>query len=104
MAAVTVEPPALYEHVDRSQMLGSSPSCLLDVTGATMVYFIHRLLDFREAELLAVADMLGIPPASLNIRRISNDLYFSPLRIVHAVSEEMAVAMANRAVLVKVSL
>lgn len=104
MAAVKAKPVAQYEHVDSSKILDNNSCCLLDVAGATMVYFIHRLLDFREAELVAVADMLGVPAARLNIRRISNDLYFSPLRIVNAVSEEIAVAMANRAVLVKVRL
>jgi hypothetical protein len=80
----------------------SEPIDVGNTVGSTMVYFTHRLLDFREAELTAVAEMSGIAPSDLELRQLSNDMPFSPLRLVSSLNDEQAKAIANRAVLVKV--
>ena len=73
-----------------------------NLAGRTLVYFIHRLLDIREAELLAVTGRLGQPEASASIGRISDDDAFSPLRVLGPMSDEKAAAIGREAVLVKV--
>jgi hypothetical protein len=80
----------------------SAPIDIETTVGSTLVYFTHRLLDFREAELTAVAEMFGISPSDLNLRQISNDMPFSPLRLVSNVSNDQAKRIADRAMLVKV--
>ena len=70
--------------------------------GCTMAYMVHRLLDFREAELTAVADMHGVPASDLNLRTLPGDSTISPFRLVANVSTQQCNQICSRAVLTKV--
>ena len=80
----------------------AAPIDLQDTLGETLVLFTHRLLDFREAELQAVAERSGLPAAQLRLRPIANDMPHSPLRLAAAMSDAKARELADHAVLVKV--
>lgn len=70
--------------------------------GTTLVYFMHRLLDFREAELHSLASICGISRDELNQRKLPNDHDLSPLRIIAPLSSQQQEQICSRAVLVKV--
>lgn len=71
--------------------------------GCTLAYMVHRLLDFREAELTAVADMYGIPGAALKMRTLPGDSTLSPFRLIDDVSAKQCNQICSRAILTKVN-
>jgi hypothetical protein len=68
----------------------------------TLAYFLHRLLDFREAELQAVAEMYGVRSEDLQMRKLPGDCPVSPLRLVSGCSVEQLNQISHRSVLVRV--
>ena len=79
------------------------PACAdASMYGATLVYFLHRLLDFREAELHALASMYGRTAESLKQRQFPQDHDLSPLRVIEPLESQQYQSICNRAVMVKV--
>lgn len=69
-----------------------------------LVYFLHRLLDFREQELTALAELAGAPgPAMSACSGVPSDCVpLWPLLYVSLPSEAVARAITARAVLIRV--
>jgi hypothetical protein len=68
-----------------------------------MLYMTHRLLDMRESEVEALAEMHGVSssPGGLNLRLLPNDSVFSPLRMMDVPNELAACKIGRRSVLSK---
>lgn len=101
MSCTAVEAPS-QPHVAEMPQHSSSLCQDAAVYGATLVYFMHRLLDFREAELHALASMSGICRENLKQRKLPDDHDLSPLRVIAPLAREQQEQICSRAVLVKV--
>ena len=103
MSCTALERPSQPQAANSPQVDSAVAVCPdAAVYGATLVYFMHRLLDFREAELHALASMSGISREDLKQRKLPNDHDLSPLRVIAPLTRQQQEAICNRAVLVKV--
>lgn len=71
------------------------------LAGETLCYMVHRLLDFREADIQAAAEAEGVSKEKLRLRLLPGDHPFSPLRLIDSPSEDTTLAIAQRAILAK---
>ena len=69
--------------------------------GCTLAYMVHRLLDFREAETAAIANMHGLSASDLNMRTLPGDSTLSPFRLIDGVSASHCAQICSRAMLTK---
>jgi hypothetical protein len=77
------------------------PQAAVQASRQLLLYMPHRLLDFREAEIVAVSEMHGLSSDCLNLQLLPGDSVFSPLRLVHVPDERTACSVVRRAVLSK---
>ena len=68
-----------------------------------LAYYLHRHTNFRDAELHAVSELQGVSKQALNLKCLSEDPSHSPFRLVDFPSHAVAKAVAQRSLLVKVS-
>lgn len=103
MSCVATKTPSQPHAGENSESEADASLCPeAAVHGATLVYFMHRLLDFREAELHALASMSGISQDELRQTKLPNDHALSPLRVIAPFARQQQEAICSRAVLVKV--
>jgi len=67
-----------------------------------LLYYLHRLIEFREQDLEAVAELHGLDAAQLNQRTLPGDPSWSPFRDADFPSVQAAVDIAQRALLLRV--
>lgn len=103
MSCTALEAPSRPQVAETPQVQATASACPdAAVYGATLVYFMHRLLDFREAELHALASISGISREALKQRKLPNDHDMSPLRVIAPCARKQQEEICSRAVLVKV--
>eukprot|EP00892_Ulva_mutabilis_P012672 jgi/Ulvmu1/9778/UM056_0018.1 len=69
--------------------------------GGTLVYMVHRLLDFREAEFTAVANMCGVPAPDLVMQTLPGDSNMSPFRVAQGIARNKCSQICSRTILTK---